>query len=163
MPEPLTTQLVAEVIDELVTVLPPRRDMTDPAKLVEMYRNGLSGLSGDAVRWAVRQVVREDEIFPKIARLRKLAEGWQRTTIAALPHQNGADPMVCHVCGARAESVPVTRYVREARMVNGRLIEGCLVLDDAGRPLEETVMSQGLVMLHDRQRHGVHPGGGSRE
>lgn len=151
MAEPLTRHLVADVLDELVTALPPRRALDDPEKLVDVYRNGLAGLSGDAIRWAVKRVIQQDEYFPKVSRLRQLAEGFMRTTTAVVQFPgDGHRWDVCHICGAKVQDVPITRP-------KGRWIDAYrwrYDRDDEGRLVMETVAFP--KMLHDRQGHRIY-------
>lgn len=150
MPEPLTSQLVAQLIGDLLVAHPESRRVQNLEQTADTYRNGLAGLSGDAVRWAVKTSIQEDEYFPKVARLRKLAEAWQRkNSIAFLVQSNGGDPDVCHICGARVEEVQIQRprakWVSEYRMIWER--------DEEGNVILETITRE--RMTHDAHRHGI--------
>lgn len=82
MTEPLTLQLVADLIRQLHVAFPRNIGAQNAQFMADTYRNGLRGLSGDAVRWAVDQSIREDKFFPRVARLRELAGAWQRSNYA---------------------------------------------------------------------------------
>lgn len=73
MIEPLTIPLVAEQLGKLRVAFPNTRDNRSPAVVAELYRDHLAGVGGDALRAAVTRVIREDEFFPKVARLRAVA------------------------------------------------------------------------------------------
>lgn len=105
MPEPLTTQLVAELMTTLLAAFPSRNvSGNNVAYTAEIYRDGLTGLSGDAVRHAVKRSIQEDTYFPKVARLRELATSWERHNRVQMPEQLTAsgDDLWCRTCQQRA-------------------------------------------------------------
>lgn len=79
MREPLTTELVLEVLRDLQSAFPGTK-MTDSqvVRRAEIYRQNLEGVSGAALRWAMRASIQEDEYFPKVSRLRELATRWTK-------------------------------------------------------------------------------------
>lgn len=109
MPEPLTTQLVAEQMQKLLVAFPSRNLAgQNIVHTAEVYRNGLRGLSGDALRAASDIVIQNDVYFPKVARLREVASEWtKRNAAIAAPHFR-VDELYCHVCQSRVE--PVERW-----------------------------------------------------
>lgn len=103
MPEPLTTTLVMEELQRLHVAFPQNVGMrTNPAGTAEVYRNGLRGLSGDAVRAAADRAIQEDEFFPKVAKLRELATAWMKHNQPSVEAQFAVDPLWCPVCQSRA-------------------------------------------------------------
>ncbi len=104
MAEPLTTQLVSEELKRLHVAFPQNIGMrTNPGGTAEVYRNGLRGLSGDAVRAAADRAIQDGEFFPKVAKLRELAMAWMRhnqpaTTAVSASH----DDTYCPKCQSRA-------------------------------------------------------------
>ena len=78
MPEPLTGGLMLDLLRQLHIAFPRNIGMQNPQLMADTYRNGLRGLSGEAIRWSVGQVIQDDKYFPKVSRLRELASGWNR-------------------------------------------------------------------------------------
>lgn len=103
MAEPLTTQLVAELMQTLLTAFPSRNLAgNNIVHTAEIYRDGLTGLSGDSVRAATKRCIQEDTYFPKVARLRELAAGWEKHNRVQMPEQLLADETWCRGCQQRA-------------------------------------------------------------
>lgn len=104
MVEPLTTALVLEELQRLHVAFPQNLGMrANPTGTADVYRNGLRGLSGDAVRAAADRAIQEGEFFPKVAKLRELAQAWMRhnqptSSAVAASH----DDTYCPVCRSRA-------------------------------------------------------------
>lgn len=98
MREPLTLELMGEMLARLRAAFPRSTKDPAPATTVEVYRNGLRGLSGTAIRAAVDRVIQEDEYFPKVARLRDLAHAWMRVNEARPEAQVDVDPRWCPNC-----------------------------------------------------------------
>lgn len=154
MRQPLTHAVLGELLADLHAAFPASLAKRNPEHTADVYSKGLNGMSADAVRWAVVRSIEEDEYFPKVSRLRSLAQEWlRRNTMAFAPRHSG-DPMECSVCGARAQQVPITRYRRkwEGDPPRDRYV---LDLDADGNPVVESLVSVGFVMTHDRNRHGV--------
>jgi hypothetical protein len=122
MNEPLTTGIVAEVLEQLLIALPTTRSKIPLPRLAETYRNGLVGVSGSALRWAAKTSIQEDTYFPKVARLRELATRFEQAnrpatgTLAsvtthcqvchgAYEHQRRWRPML-----SDEKNLPVTSY-----------------------------------------------------
>lgn len=102
MHEPLTTQLVAERMRDLLTAFPSRHAGQNIAHTAEVYRNGLRGISGESFRAAVDVSIKTDQYFPKIARLRELANEWERRNRVTMAVSNPPAWNRCAVCGAEA-------------------------------------------------------------
>lgn len=115
MPEPLTSQLVAEQLQKLLVAFPRNLGSQNPAMMADVYRNGLRGLSGDAVRAAVDRAIQEDEYFPKVARLREAATAWQRYNTTTLAPKFAKDDRWCDRCQSRAEWLERWRPQVDAR------------------------------------------------
>lgn len=128
MHEPLTTQLVAEVLEELMIALPRGKGYGTPQQVATTYRNALSGISGDALRWAAKTAIQEDKFFPKVARLRELAMRWTVANAAQTPTMQIEDRR-CPGCG-KAPAV-------ETRWRPALDTKGWRILDGAGRLLLE--------------------------
>lgn len=104
MPEPLTTSLVLEELRKLHTAFPQNVGMrSNPSGTAEVYRNGLRGLSGDAVRAAADRAIQDGEFFPKVAKLRELATAWMRhNQPAGLAAAVNHDDTYCGLCRTKA-------------------------------------------------------------
>lgn len=102
MAEPLTSQLVGEQLQRLHAAFPRNLGSQNPAMMIEVYRNGLRGLSGDAVRVAVDRAIQEETYFPKVAKLREIATAWQRVNEAKAEPRFDVDPLWCPNCRTRA-------------------------------------------------------------
>jgi len=137
MAEPLTLQLVAELLGDLDAAYPRHIKPENTQATAHVYRNGLSGLSGDAVRYAVKRAMQESEYFPKIAKLRELAESWERHNLkSSTTVLMDRDPLYCPACTGRA-----TERVRWSPMVDEK---------DQWRPL---LSADGLwLLLVSKQR-----------
>jgi hypothetical protein len=142
MAEPLTVQLVLEELKRLHVAFPQNVGMrTNPTGTADVYRNGLRGLSGDAVRAAASVIIQNDQYFPKVARLRELATEWTKRNARALAPTHPVAWNVCPICFATAEPIEIERYVVDAR---GRRT-GAI----------EKVISLCSYMQHDPARHHV--------
>lgn len=98
MAEPLTLELMAELLADLQHAFPRSRKDANPARTIEVYRNNLRGLSGSAVRAAVARSIGEDDGFPHVARLRDLAHAWTRANEATAEARFDVNPRWCAVC-----------------------------------------------------------------
>lgn len=125
MAEPLTTQVVATELERLMVAFPRGRQQSSPQQLAEVYRNGLHGLTADALRWAVKTVIQEDQYFPKVARLRELAKRWTGANVGPLADPIGGTDKRCPAC----HRVPVWERRWRPRLTE----DGKKVLDAAGR------------------------------
>lgn len=129
MAEPMTLELVLEVLRKLAAAFPGRMDDKALTLRADVYRNGLAGLSGDALRWAAKTVIQEDQYFPKVARLRDLASRWQRANTATIEAQIQRPSGWCEGCQSVAK--PEKRW-------RPKITErGQRILDGAGRLLLE--------------------------
>jgi hypothetical protein len=94
------------ILKDLTAAFPAR--LTDDAMLrrAEVYHEALIGFSGDALKFAAKRAVQEDDYFPKARRLRELAQQYvsyenklrDDTVVGSV-----ADPMLCHRCHTRFE------------------------------------------------------------
>lgn len=95
--EPLTLELVAQMMRDLLAAFPSRNVAgQNIAHTAEVYRNGLRGVSGEALRAAVDLSIKSDTYFPKIARLRELASEWTKRNVVSMP--SVAHEGVCPFC-----------------------------------------------------------------
>lgn len=99
MHEPLTTQLLLDLLAQLHVAFPRTIGKENPAMMADVYRNGLRGVSGDAVREAVARCVQDDQYFPKVSRLREIARMIDARRSGAVRRAASWDE--CGVCGAR--------------------------------------------------------------
>lgn len=160
MPEPLTTQLLREELEKLIIAFPRTASAPNPMAMADVYRNGLSGLSGDSIRFAVNRAIQEDEHFPKVARLREIATEWSRRTNAVIERMtssDSADELRCHVCGAVAtDKTWERRKMRITQRAGHSLDHYEWELDEKGQPIwEEVFIKDHLVMTHDARKHGI--------
>lgn len=104
MSEPLTSELVAEVLADLSVAFPRHDGMrTNAGRTCDLYRNGLHGLTGDAVRAAVRRSIEDDKYFPKVSELRTYATEWMKRNQAIASPVEGPVSVRCRVCGEEPE------------------------------------------------------------
>ncbi len=154
MHEPLTTQLVVELLQKLLAAFPRNLGSQNPTMMADVYRNGLGGIEGEAVRAATDIAIQNDQYFPKVARLRELATEWTRRNRATA--SVGIEPAwdVCAVCGARVKEKFITRQARHPDAPHPLLWDG---LDDEGKPIPrmETLKEPRWVIEHDARRHNV--------
>jgi hypothetical protein len=129
MSEPLTAHLVVECIEKLLVAFP--RTIGKAATMADVYRNGLRGLSGDGVRFAVDRIIQEDTYFPKVARIREVARAWEHVNRATIPQLANTDPLYCQSCRTRAD------YRRLWRPLNERHGRPAASADGAYLLLEE--------------------------
>ena len=150
MAEPLTMALITELMPRLHAAFPRNLGKENPAMMAEVYRNGLRGLSGDAVRAAVGRAIQEDSYFPKVARIRELATAWERHNRPRLePIVREAPWNVCPVCGAKAQARTISRKKRDPERGDA------VVRDASGAVVWEDVTSQMLYIDHDPAKHHV--------
>lgn len=102
MPEALTSQLVAEELKRLLAAFPRNLGGQNPTMMAEVYKGGLRGIDGDALRGAVQSCIQTDTYFPKVARLREAAAEWTRRNRPAIAAILKGSWDTCGVCGARA-------------------------------------------------------------
>lgn len=140
MPEPLSHALLADVIEKLNVAFPRNLGKQNPAMMAEVYRNGLRGLGGDAVRYAVDRLIQTEQYFPKVAQIREVAHQWQRQHVVEV-QRDRADPSRCHICGARETERPIYRNTGKK--------------DEAGEEIRE-YLGQRVVLEHDRRAHHVY-------
>jgi hypothetical protein len=151
--EPLTTQLVADVLRDLLIAFPSRISSQNPAHTAEVYRNGLRGISGDALRAAADIHIKTGEFFPKVGKLRELAGEWSRRTRVDMPSRQAAWD-ACSICGARAELQTGERQMRDWNQKGALLWEG-VDADGKPKPKMEPIAPH-WVMTHNPIAHNVH-------
>jgi hypothetical protein len=98
MPEPMTLELVLDVLRMLAAAFPGRMDDRALMRRADVYRDNLQGMSGDALRWAAKIAIQEDSYFPKVARLRALATRWTVANTATVEAQNQRPSGWCEGC-----------------------------------------------------------------
>ena len=148
--EPLTTSLIAELLPKLLTAFPSKISSQNPQHTAEVYRNGLRGMDGEAVRAAVDISIQTDNFFPKVARLRELASEWTRRNRAVAIMRVEAVWHTCSVCGAKATTRQITRTVRHPEYYHRRIVP-----TPGELPTLEKIESQCLYMDHDARAHHV--------
>lgn len=178
--EPLTSGVVADGLKKLLEAFPRNLGQRNPTMMAEVYKSGLDGIDAHAFRAAVDMCIKQDNFFPKVARLRELAGEWRKRNRAEFAPRIPVAWNTCPVCGARAEAPEITRpkkygdgqeahYLtsKEYRSPQGTVIEAgrripaSTLLDALARgvPLEmETVANPRTVINHDPARHHVRPG-----
>lgn len=151
MRESLSAELMAQELKRLYAAFPHRLGTQSPADTIDVYRRGLGGLSGDAIRNAVDRAIENDAYFPKVARLRDLANEWERRRLALMPRNSStqANPDACAICGA----VPQHRvFEYPKRDKNGQMITN----KETGKYEMETIVSKRLEVEHDARAHHVY-------
>lgn len=170
MPELLTTAIVADELGKLVVAFPGNiAAKKNPAMLADTYRRGLEGIEADAFRAAVNIAIREDNYFPRVARLRELSAEWMRRNRAPQIARIEGAWNVCPVCGAEAVSESVTRpklYKPESgkwyylTLKGEKIARGDVLAAQArGVLLEmETVLGERTVINHRPEAHHIRKG-----
>lgn len=120
MVEPLTTALILDLLPKLLVAFPSKLSSQNIGHTADVYRNGLRGLSGSAVREAIDTCIRTDEYFPKVARIRELASVIDRKRNQAAIAARLTTWDTCGVCGARATTHPAYVIVKDAKGVETR-------------------------------------------
>jgi hypothetical protein len=149
VPEPLTTQLLVEILKDLQAAFPNAKGI-DVIRQAEVYRNGLTGLSGDGVRAAARNAIQEDQYFPKVSRLRAYAASYDKRAIVTY---RGPEPEwgVCPICFRRVELLPYYRDTKEIDPATRK--PKCD--PTTGKPLQ-VYAGEREHLIHDRIRHHVY-------
>lgn len=180
MPELLTAQLVGDELKRLLAAFPRNLGSQNPAMMADVYKNGLRGIDGEALRAAVDMCIQNDTYFPKVSRLREAAGEWIRRNRAHFAPKIPTTWNICPVCGARASSPDITRpqkhgdgpgayYITakeyrmpqgEAVIAAGRHIPAGKLLDALARGMVlvmETVPNPRTIIEHDPRLHHVRP------
>lgn len=111
MTEPLTSQIVGDELKRLLAAFPRNLGGQNPTMMAEVYKGGLRGIDGQALRAAVDICIQSDTYFPKVSRLREAAAEWTRRNRPYFAPVIHAAWNVCGVCGARAEETDKGRTV----------------------------------------------------
>jgi hypothetical protein len=152
MRETATYAIVGEQLERLLQAFPRRTGGQDLKTLTNVYYQGLQELEADALRASVDICIKNDQFFPKIARLREVAGEWMKRNRAAFSIGGQAKSWdTCHICGAKVESRPVIRQARDSN--DSRR----LLFDATGAPLMETLQAERYYITHNAQAHGVRP------
>lgn len=106
----LTSTLMLELVGRLNVAFPGRAGERDAAKLAEVYRTGLRGLSGASIREAVDRCIQTEEYFPKVAKIRELASGYEKHRGFAVQGQPDDDGRSCPICGTTVTWEEAYRY-----------------------------------------------------
>lgn len=103
MSELLTKVLVLEQLLKLYVAFPSHRGMKEnPDGTAREYSESLQGLTGEALRAAVKIWIANEKFFPKIAELRTVAWEWTRRNSAEVaPAQT--DALWCPRCQSRLD------------------------------------------------------------
>jgi hypothetical protein len=132
MPETLTVEILVEQLRRLRLAFPTHAGTKTPEQIIEtaeVYRDGLHGISGEALRAAVRIAIETEKFFPKVVDLRTLAAEWMRRHA---PHaeQELKDPLWCPRCRSRVEWLAqwVPKIDARCRPIM-REIEGALYIE----------------------------------
>lgn len=97
----LDATFVGEQIAMLCANWPNALKGRDAHRTVAVWREGLAGLDRDAVAGAVTVIIREDEHFPRIARIRIVAREWIRRNRGTDVVGRHTDGRTCPNCGDR--------------------------------------------------------------
>jgi hypothetical protein len=167
MRNPITTATMLDELQQLLTAF-PRHGKQDVARLAEVYKHGLVGVETEALHGAVHRAIQDDEFFPKIARLRALADSWMKRNRAAYAPTIATAWDTCGVCGARAKPRQILRPVLAKPTKDSptwhyplsdgrRLKQGDVIgLQSLAHLLTlETVESTSLYLDHDPRLHHV--------
>jgi hypothetical protein len=114
--EPMTLELVVTVLRDLQAAFPSKMDDKALVRRAEVYRDNLNGVSGQALRWAAKQAIQEDNFFPKISRLRDLATRWTIANPPTATFSAGTKDKQCARCRVPFE---VEKRYRPARKDSG--------------------------------------------
>lgn len=99
MPEAVTTVTVLEELKRLHVAFPTHSGMkNNPSGTAEVYRDGLHGLTVDALRAGVRIIIENDTYFPKVSRLREVAWEWTKRHSSDITPEL-RNPLWCPRCG----------------------------------------------------------------
>lgn len=128
MAEPLTLELMLELLPKLYVAFPRTLGKDQVRATAVVYRDGLRGLSGDGVRAAVDRVIREDQFFPKVARIRELTREWEKVNRASAAVIDGPKSRRCPVCHTEPQVIGRWRPVISEN--------GTLVLVDRGQSVK---------------------------
>jgi hypothetical protein len=93
----LDATFVAEQIARLHAAFPRSTKQQDASRTIAVWRDGLAGIERDAVEGAIAAIIREDEHFPRIARVREVARQWIRRNRGEVEHREGGG-RVCPNC-----------------------------------------------------------------
>lgn len=126
MPELLTPEFVVAQLRDLAAAHPVRLDEKALVRRADVYYRGLEGLTGEALKHAVKKSLQTDKFFPKIARLRELALAYTLANHPTVMEINLERPSGwCDGCQSVA---------REQRRWRPRIDrKGRRILDGAGR------------------------------
>lgn len=95
----LDVSVVKELLAELAEAFPGGSRSKDVTNLLRVYRNNLAGVSEAAASGAVRAIIRNDERFPSVSRVRAAAHEWTRRNVASPEYQLRHDANRCQSCG----------------------------------------------------------------
>lgn len=119
MAELLNKAQMLSILKDLGAAFPAR--LTEDAMLrrAEVYHEALVGFTGDALKFAAKRSVQEDDYFPKARRLRELAQQYvsYENKIRGDTPVFSDDPLRCRGCGDES------RYEKRHRPVHSLLGE----------------------------------------
>jgi hypothetical protein len=93
----LDATFVGDQIRRLHAAFPRSTKMQSPEMTISVWRDGLAGIDRDAVAGSISAIIRDDEHFPRIARVREMARQWIKRNRGEVAHQYGHD-RVCPNC-----------------------------------------------------------------
>jgi hypothetical protein len=146
--ELITLESLGPVLDKLRLAFRVRLTERDVVPTVEVWLDGLTGLTVESVQTAARRHIQTGEHFPRVKELRELALEFMGRTQAGHPERRpGTHPLACSICGAKPEPVIVTRPMRNPRE------QYAIILDLENKPVMETVDTGHTEIYHDRAAH----------
>lgn len=95
---PIDIGAVNDLLHELHAAFPRAAKGTDAQATLRVYRNGLAGFSLEAVKGAVAKIIREDQHFPRVARIREVAHDWNRRNTTTASLVVGRTSRLCPIC-----------------------------------------------------------------
>jgi hypothetical protein len=106
MAELIDKATMASILRDLQAAFPVRIKDDELIRRAAIYHDALVGFSSDALKFAAKRAVQEDDYFPKARRLRELAQQYVSyenkvrgdTTVGYI-----VDPMLCQKCHTRFE------------------------------------------------------------
>lgn len=134
MREPASTDLISDCLKRLNAAFPRNIGKQNPEYTLEVYKTGLRGLSGESIRAAVDRAIQDEEFFPKVSKLREMANAWAKYNQAQTTAEFERDPLWCSRCQSRAEYQQ--RWRVKTVEVPGNLCKLVVTHDGAGVELE---------------------------
>jgi hypothetical protein len=129
----LDATFVGDQIRRLHAAFPRSTKMQSPEMTISVWRDGLAGIDRDAVEGSIGAIIRDDEHFPRISRVREMARQWiKRNRGDVVREYEGG--RVCPNCGDAY--VVQRRYRVKTTPVLGNAVAFELTDDNAAVLLE---------------------------